>query len=366
MADHADYADNEDNAVNGTSGNGRGARTSASRRRTPVSSAETDSATLDSQPPETTLDLFGEGPAPEFVGTPQTMSAKVSRAMASPAARRAARQKAPALTPELSDEPIEPSFHADMAHEDAPAPQQAEVPSAPASAETAQVEQSAESAAPDATVAPRPYKEKLEPAAPSVSGFSYAPTSASGSPAHLTSVVHASDFEAAVHGPVNERTAEASPADLAAALAVQARRTKWMLTAAVAALAVTTVLAVAETAMLANFSADSQAQQQRIELLMQNQQAALDKLAARMDTPPVAALAPMAIAPAATSAAPAAARAQSASAPSRHAARAARKAAEKAAAEKAVAEKNAEKAGSHAAAKTRSQQGARPTQTAKN
>jgi hypothetical protein len=359
MADHADYADNEDNAVNGTSGAGRAARNSASRRRTPVSSAEPDSATLDAQPTETTLDLFGEGPAAEFVGTTQTMSAKVSRAMASPAARRAARQKAAALTPEALDEPVEPAepaFHADPAPEDALVPQPSEAAAAPASAENAQAEPGAA----------KPYKEKLDAAAPSISGFSYAPTSASGSPAHLTSVVHATDFEAAVHGPVNERTADVSPVDLAAALAVQARRTKWMLTVSVAALAVTAVLAIAETAMLANFSADSQAQQQRIELLMQNQQAALDKLAARLDTPPVATVAPMAIAPAATSAAPAAARAQSASAPSRHAARAARKAAEKAAAEKAAAEKSAEKAGSHASARTRSQQGTRPTQTAKN
>jgi hypothetical protein len=321
-----------------------------------VSSAEPDSATLDAQPTETTLDLFGEGPAAEFVGTTQTMSAKVSRAMASPAARRAARQKAPALTPEASDEPLEPTFHADPAPEDEPVPQPSEAAASPASAENAQAEPGAA----------KPYKEKLDAAAPSISGFSYAPTSASGSPAHLTSVVHATDFEAAVHGPVNERTADMSPVDLAAALAVQARRTKWMLTVSVAALAVTAVLAIAETAMLANFSADSQAQQQRIELLMQNQQAALDKLTARLDTPPVATVAPMAIAPAATSAAPAAARAQSASAPSRHAARAARKAAEKAAAEKAAAEKSAEKAGSHASARTRSQQGTRPTQTAKN
>jgi hypothetical protein len=102
--------------------------------------------------------------------------------------------------------------------------------------------------------------------------------------------------------------------------------------------------------MLANFSADSQAQQQRIELLLQNQQAALDKLNARLDAPPPVEPAAAVVA-APVAAAPA--RAQSASAPSRHAARVAKaKAAEKA---------EKEKAASHAAAKAHAQSGTRQT-----
>jgi hypothetical protein len=331
MADQADYADN---AENESSEAGRSARGTTSRRRA-AAPEPAAGAPLDAQPAEPTLDLFGDGPAPEFIGTHQGMSPKVSRAMASPAARRAARQKTAPLAQEPALDPVadpaEPYFHVDPPSQDAPA--QA------AATEAAETTENVET--------PNPAEVPPEPAAKPASAFSYAPTSASGSPAHLSSVVHASDFEAAVHGPVHDQADKSSRAESAAALALQARRTKWMLTAAVAALVVTTVVAVVETTMLANFSADSQAQQQRIELLLQNQQAALDKINARLDAPPPAEPAAAVVA-APVAAAPA--RAQSASAPSRHAARVAKaKAAEK------------EKAASHAAAKAHAQSGTRQT-----
>ncbi|NIE68177.1 hypothetical protein [Burkholderia sp. Ax-1719] len=341
MADQADYADN---AENESSEAGRSARGTTSRRRAASPDAAT-SAALDAQPAEPTLDLFGDGPAPELIGSAQGVSPKISRAMASPAARRAARQKTAPLGQEAAldslADPAEPYFHVDPPQPDAPA-------QTAVAAEEAVV--STQAAAAETVEPPIPAEVPPEAAAKPASGFSYAPTSASGSPAHLSSVVHAPDFEAAVHGPVHEHADNTSPADLAGSLAVQARRTKWMLTAAVAALVVTTVVAVVETTMLANFSADSQAQQQRIELLLQNQQAALDKLTARLDAPPpVEAAVPVVATPAA--AAPA--RAQSASAPTRHAAHAAKaKAAEKA---------EKEKAASRAAAKTHAQSGTRQT-----
>jgi hypothetical protein len=356
MADQEDYADNAEHESSGAGRNARG--TTSSRRAAPTDTAT--STTLGGQPAEPTLDLFGDGPAPELVGvnqgTNQGVSPKVNRAMASPAARRAARQKTAPLVADTPADATEPYFHADKAQEDAPidtvavtdAPaRQGEVESAepPASAKTAD----AENAANEAT-------EQPDAAAQPASSFSYAPTSASGNPAHLTSVVHAADFEAAVHGPVHAHADKTPPADIAAALAVQARRTKWMLTAAVAALAVTAVAAAVQTIVLANISSAAQAQQQRIELLLQNQQAALDKLTARLDAPPVvamAATAPVVAAPVA----PTPARAQSASAPSRRAERAAKaKAAEKAA-EKA----EKEKAASRAAAKAHAQSGTRQT-----
>ncbi|WP_322070647.1 hypothetical protein [Paraburkholderia bannensis] len=347
MADQADYADN---AENESSEAGRSARGTTSRRRA-AAPETTPGVTLDTAPVEPTLDLFGDGLAPEFAGSTPGVSPKVGRAMASPAARRAARQKTAPLPQEPLADPAEPFFHADPVQERAAV---AEEPATPASAEAPDAAEIVKAAA--AVEAPE-LSQPTEPAEPSsASAFSYAPTSASGNPAHLSSVVHASDFESAVHAPVHAHADKAASSDLADALAVQARRTKWMLTAAVAALVVTTGVAVVETTMLANFSSDAQAQQQRIEVLLQNQQAALDKLTARLDAPPVtpaAVVAPAVAAPVA----PAAARAQSASAPSRHAARVAKA---KAAADKA----EKEKATSHAAAKAHAQSATR--QTTKN
>ncbi|WP_322054563.1 hypothetical protein [Paraburkholderia bannensis] len=350
MADQADYADN---AENESSEAGRSARGTTSRRRA-AAPETTTGAQLDTAPVEPTLDLFGDGLAPEFAGSTPGVSPKVGRAMASPAARRAARQKTAPLPQEPLADPAEPFFYADpvqarVAEADEPA-----APAAPAGTEAPDAAEDVKAAA--AVEAPEP-SQPTEPAEPSsASAFSYAPTSASGNPAHLSSVVHASDFESAVHGPVHAHADKAASSELADALAVQARRTKWMLTAAVAALVVTTGVAVVETTMLANFSSDAQAQQQRIEVLLQNQQAALDKLTARLDAPPVtpaAVVAPAVAAPVA----PAAARAQSASATSRHAARVAKA---KAAAEKA----DKEKAASHAAVKSHAQSSTR--QTTKN
>ncbi|WP_321881506.1 hypothetical protein [Paraburkholderia bannensis] len=344
MADQADYADN---AENESSEAGRSARGTTSRRRA-AAPETTPGVTLDTAPVEPTLDLFGDGLAPEFAGATPGVSPKVGRAMASPAARRAARQKTAPLPQEPLADSAEPFFHADPVQERAAV---AEEPVTPASAEASDAAEVVKAA--EAVEAPEP-SQSAEPS--SASAFSYAPTSASGNPAHLSSVVHASDFESAVHAPVHAHADKAASSDLADALAVQARRTKWMLTAAVAALVVTTGVAVVETTMLANFSSDAQAQQQRIEVLLQNQQAALDRLTARLDAPPVtpaAVVAPAVAAPVA----PAAARAQSASAPSRHAARAAKA---KAAADKA----EKEKAASHAAAKAHAQSATR--QTTKN
>ncbi|WP_321846093.1 hypothetical protein [Paraburkholderia bannensis] len=344
MADQADYADN---AENESSEAGRSARGTTSRRRA-AAPETTTGVTLDTAPVEPTLDLFGDGLAPEFAGSTPGVSPKVGRAMASPAARRAARQKTAPLPQEPLADPAEPFFHADPVQEHVAVEQE---PAAPAGAEASDAAEVVKAA--EAVEAPEP-SQSAEPS--SASAFSYAPTSASGNPAHLSSVVHASDFESALHAPVHAQADKAASSDLADALAVQSRRTKWMLTAAVAALVVTTGVAVVETTMLANFSSDAQAQQQRIEVLLQNQQAALDRLTARLDAPsvtPAAVVAPAVAAPVA----PAAARAQSASAPSRHAARAAKA---KAAADKA----EKEKAASHAAARAHTQSSTR--QTTKN
>ncbi|TDG21409.1 hypothetical protein EYW47_21235 [Paraburkholderia silviterrae] len=158
------------------------------------------------------------------------------------------------------------------------------------------------------------------------SGVSYAATSTTGNPARMISVVHAADVDAALHGFVPEHAASlgaeramaALPTEIVAAMAAQTRRTKWLLTAAVAALVVTAGVAIAQTLLLASLSADTAAQQQRFDVLMQNQQAALDSVAARLAAPATAAVAPM---PQPAAAATGAGPAQPAATPQRRAAR---------------------------------------------
>lgn len=177
----------------------------------------------------------------------------------------------------------------------------------------------------------------------SASGYaSYAPTSATGDAARVVSAVHLADTDPALHAPLPGHAASFGagraeavlPPETVAAMALQARRTKWMLTAAVAALVVTAGVAIAQTLVLANLSADTAAQRQRFDVLMQNQQAALDSVTARLAEQAAVPVAAMAMAPAA--AATGAAREPESATPSRRAARAARTA------------KSAQKSASHA------------------
>lgn len=160
------------------------------------------------------------------------------------------------------------------------------------------------------------------------SGASHPATRAAGNAASMIPVAHGADADAAAHGFVPEHAVSLGaepagagvPTEIVAAMAAQTRRTKWMLTAAVAALVVTAGVAIAQTLVLASLSANTAAQQQRFDVLMQNQQAALDSVAARLAAPaavPVAA----AVAPA-TAEATRAAREPTATAPRRHASRA--------------------------------------------
>lgn len=187
-------------------------------------------------------------------------------------------------------------------------------------------------------------KEPALSGLPPTNGFSYAATSATGNAARMISVVHAADVDAAVHGQVPDRAAShdagravaALPTEIVAAMAAQTHRAKWMLTAAVAALVVTAGVAIAQTLLLASLSADTEAQQQRFDVLMQNQQAALDSMVTRL-TAPAAAVAAVAPPPAGVATATGPTHTQPAATSPRHAARAAK------------APKTAEKAASHSA-----------------
>lgn len=187
-------------------------------------------------------------------------------------------------------------------------------------------------------------KEPALSGLPPPNGFSYAATSATGNAARMISVVHAADVDAAVHGQVPDRAAShdagravaALPTEIVAAMAAQTHRAKWMLTAAVAALVVTAGVAIAQTLLLASLSADTEAQQQRFDVLMQNQQAALDSMVTRLAAP-AAAVAAVAPPPAGVATATGPTHTQPAATSPRRAARAAK------------APKTAEKAASHSA-----------------
>lgn len=361
MAEHAD---------NGPSNIGRAARGASSRRRNPTPSSDTEVVNLSAEAPAAglgsalTLDLFdagGEYEAAEVADAAQVASAKGGRATTT---RRAART--PVTAEPMADavsaggEPDAPQALAAAEGaelertEDATActhasgtvavaPEALELRDVAADAEP--MEQPASPAAhvsqPEApqtptSAAPSPEsmtapdglhgaaKEPALSGLPPASGVSYAATSATGNAARVISVVHAADVDAAAHVQVPERAASydaeravaALPSEVVAAMAAQTRRTKWMLTAAVAALVVTAGVAIAQTLLLASLSADTAAQQQRFDVLMQNQQAALDSMAARLAAP---AAAVAAVAPPPTSVATATAATQP-----RHATRAAK------------------------------------------
>jgi plasmid stability protein len=361
MADHAE-----------NSNSGRVTRSTPSRRRTSTPPTQSDATLLEGAQPrepggDVTLDLFGDGlalapvpaPVPESAGAMQAVSAKTDRATAVPAARRGGRAKPAAAAGDVAGLSEEPAGLVDEQLE-GEAPQAAVATSHAASepehglkAEAPQTEILQAAIAPEEvrhtgeqadgqaadTVQLQPEvtagqdqtdasnesapdlraagdEPKAVPSEPG--GFSYAPTNVTGNAARVISVVHPAEVEAAVHGPVPERAVAAMPAEIVAAMAAQARKTKWMLTAALAALVVTAGVAIVQTILLANLSADSQAQQQRIEVLMQNQQAALDGVSARLAAPAVVAV------PAPEVAATNTVRAPASATPPHHAARAAR------------------------------------------
>lgn len=238
MAEHAE---------NGPSHTGRAARSASSRRRIPALPTDTEAA------------LSTDALAGEPGG---------------------------ALTRDLFDEGSEPALALETDDATAAcAPQQPEASDAQAPPEPAQTGASHDAAQ-------RPAVEPLP-----ASGQSSAPTDATGNAEPMIPLAHAADAGPSVPGCVPERAASAVgeraettfPTEIVAAMAAQTRRTKWMLTAAVAALVVTAGVAIAQTLLLASLSADTAAQQQRFDVLMQNQQAALDSVAARLVAPAAAA-----------------------------------------------------------------------------
>ncbi|HKT98833.1 MAG TPA: hypothetical protein VJS30_20245 [Paraburkholderia sp.] len=273
-----------------------------------------------------TLDLFGEDleptPGPVADDAVQAASAKGSRATP---ARGAQRTKAAA-------EPVEAAASAGGEPHDPGDPGDRMEAGASPQPEATDAQKRAE---PSADPVPDLQSAAAEPAAVPLpaSGVSCAATSATGNAARMISAVHAADVDAAVHGfapeqaasPGGERAMAGLPTEIVAAMAAQTRRTKWMLTAAVTALVVTAGVAIAQTLLLASLSADTAAQQQRFDLLMQNQQAALDSVAARLAAPAAAApVALAAVAPVPATTAMSATREQTGATPSRHVARAAR------------------------------------------
>ncbi|MCG5076223.1 hypothetical protein [Paraburkholderia tagetis] len=320
------------------------------------------------------LDLFDENPEP----APEAEAEGVAQGSRATSARRAARTKAAGPAEDAAsaggdaDDKVAASAHAEtlelpVAREiDA---SESNVADASGPTDEKAGAQASGMAATEARKQPEPQAEPLpglhdvakEPVAVplSASGHTYAPTSATGNAAHMISAVHAVDVDPAVHGLVPERAASlgaeraatALPSEIVAAMAAQTRRTQWMLTAAVAALVVTAGVAIAQTVLLASLSADAQAQQQRFDVLMQNQQAALDSVAARLAAPAAAVPVAAAMAAVPATAAASAAREPESATPPRHAARTAK------------ATKSTEKSASHAAgsksAKARSQHASR-------
>ncbi|CAM2164981.1 Flagellar hook-length control protein FliK [Paraburkholderia sacchari] len=257
------------------------------------------------------LDLFDKDPEPalehEAAGAAQDSQAAPGRENAAePTADAVSADGKPndsgdPVTARAQDEALEPAV---ASGSDAPEPHEpagTQVSAVPASDLTEPQEQGEAIATivalaatqadappqPAATAAPKQPEPSPEPLAGALaSGHSYAPTSATGNTARMISAVHAADLGPVVHSEAPERATAVLPADIVAAIsaqtAAQTRRTKWMLTAAVAALVVTAGVAIAQTLLLASLSADATAQQQRLDVLMQNQQTALDNMASRL------------------------------------------------------------------------------------
>ncbi|WP_213304810.1 hypothetical protein [Paraburkholderia sacchari] len=321
MAEHVEHA---------PSNTGRAARSASSRRRSPAPSADTDAAQpADAQAGAPMLDLFDKDPEParehEAAGAAQD-------SQAAPAREKAAKPTADAVSADVKpndlgdpvtaraqDEALEPAV---AAGSDAPEPhepagtQASAVPASDLTEPQEQGEAMAAIVALAATQADAPPQaaataapKQPEPLAGALaSGHSYAPTSATGNTARMISAVHAADVGPVVHSEAPERATAALPAEIIAAIsaqtAAQTRRTKWMLRAAVAALVVTAGVAIAQTLLLASLSADATAHQQRLDVLMQNQQTALDNMTSRLAA--LTAVAPAATATAATAPATAA------------------------------------------------------------
>ncbi|CAB3796452.1 hypothetical protein LMG28688_04300 [Paraburkholderia caffeinitolerans] len=340
MAEHVEHA---------PSNTGRAARSASSRRRSPTPPADTDATqAADAQPGalggEPMLDLFGKEPEPalelEAAGAAQDSQATPARPEARTNATeptadavstggnldessdptdsnaRAAADGLPGEAQESPQEsPIAAGIEAPEPHgppgtqaselaataSDLPAPQeQGEAIATMVALAATQAEAPPQSEATAAPKQPEPLPDA--PSGALASGHSYAPTSATGNAARMISAVHAADVGAVVHGQAPERATAALPAEIVATMtaqmAAQTRRTKWLLTAAVAALVVTAGVAIAQTLVLASLSADATAQQQRLDVLMQNQQAALDNMASRVAALTVAAPVAAAMAPA--------------------------------------------------------------------
>lgn len=355
MAEHVEHA---------PPNTGRAARSASSRRRSPTPPANPDATQpVDAQAgapgAEPMLDLFGKEPEPalehEATGAAQDSQATLAPR---PAHTEETGPSADAVSaggdPDDSGDPVTTRAQ-DEAQEspvaagiDVPQPHEpagTQASAAPVSDLPEPQEQGEAIAAivalaatradvppqPEATVAPK----QPEPSTDSLAGalasaHSYAPTSATGNAARMISAVHAADVGPVVHSQVPERATPAQPAEIVAAMtaqsvaqsAAQTRRTKWMLTAAVAALVVTVGVAIAQTLLLASLSADATAQQQRLEMLMQNQQTALDNMASRLAA--LTAVAPAAAATAPATAATGAAREPESPTPPRRATRAAK------------------------------------------
>lgn len=308
-------AESVNQADNGLLSPERVSRSAPSRRRTPAPSLESPDPQAPDAREVSTLDLFGDSPddglasaeAASVASSASPVSLREPRLSSAPAARRAARQKAPVMpTPEGDDAPgagafgvqgsrVEPVFAAAPVAAAVSEAAVAETPAVtPAPAEpfdfTPPVS-SVLSPAPDLSASPEHAAPQTKPMTPGWEPFVpfAATTGATGS---VSGFEPAAKFEPAAHP---EPALTASLADTVATLGAQARRTKWMLIAAVAALVVTVLVAIAQTLMIATLSSDSLAQQQRVEVLMQKQQASLDAMSAQLAAAaaaPVAAIAP--------------------------------------------------------------------------
>lgn len=306
-------AESVNQADNGLLSPERASRSAPSRRRTPAPSLESPDPQAPDAREVSTLDLFGDSPddglasaeAASVASSASPASLREPRLSPAPAARRAARQKAPVMpTPEGDDAPgagafgvqgsrVEPVFAAAPVAAAVSEAAVAETPAVtPAPAEPfdfAPPVSSVLSPAPDLSASPEHAAPQAKPMTPGWEPFVPFAAATGGS---ASGFEPAAKFEPAAHP---ETALTASLADTVATLGAQARRTKWMLIAAVAALVVTVLVAIAQTLMIATLSSDSLAQQQRIEVLMQKQQASLDAMSAQLAAAaaaPVAAIAP--------------------------------------------------------------------------
>lgn len=301
-------AESVNQADNGLLSPERASRSAPSRRRTPAPSLESPDPQAPDAREVSTLDLFGDSPdaglgsAEAHSASPDAGDLREPRLSPAPAARRAARQKAPVMPTPEGDEAtgagafgmegprVEPVFAAAPAVSEAAVAETPAPLSAPAEPfDFAPPVSSVLSPAPDLSASSEQAEPQAKPMTPGWEPFVPFAAATGGS---ASGFEPAAKFESAAHP---EPALTASLADTVATLGAQARRTKWMLIVAVAALVVTVLVAIAQTLMIATLSSDSLAQQQRIEVLMQKQQASLDAMSAQLAAAaaaPVAAIAP--------------------------------------------------------------------------